>query len=520
MTIHRVKRPLLWPFSPGKLWSAFRRFCQLFSIFAIIASPFLGGWQRLDRNDLSAWDGRGWDLPAYFHDILPLGDIPPKVYSSNLVLGGGSGVDYFHIPILDPVAGVLVVSSGHLSRTMLIAWLLPIVLGLLGGRVFCGWFCPFGTLSRIVDGIRKRLPWVPPTYALPKNRWLRWAILAGCLALGMVGMRSLLYALLPHVVFQQSVYSLWLLGGISTSLGWLFGFMVAGYIFGPTLFCAGLCPTGSALSLLGNARVARLALEDPIACGKNCNLCSRFCWLQLDPATGDPGPDCDLCARCTLVCPKNNLRIGWNVRKKVAVPVTTTLLIVASLFLSSPVQAQSYRDSRKPHLVFETRKTEGAITVALSAVVIEGMRLDADNLHTEQGTTLDLVIVQGKTGKANEFGKLPSRTVYHGPIRVVIERKKQPLFPPLMLKEPNWMPSTPKRHIYHFHFQQPLLPEDKITISPIPNWTTKATTFTVPWRKTGGSIKRFALGFTTSLLAICGLLSLALIAPKPTPHEK
>ena len=302
-------------FRPGWKWRTARIFTQTLTLIALFLGPFLGGWQRMDRNNLSAWNGRGWDLPAPVMKQLPMGVQPSRAYELNQILGGGSGASFLFVPVADPVAGSVALMTGQLSARFLIAWLLPIFLALFAGRVFCGWFCPFGILSRILLSLRRRVPSLP-VYPIPERRGLRWVVLAATLGAGFLTSWSFLYLSLPYILVQQSTYALWLLGGGGAALGMLGGLLLAGTIFGPTVYCATICPTGGALALLGFRRMLRVGLVEPTRCGTHCDLCDRACWLALKPSTGETGPDCDSCARCFTACPQDNMRLRFDFRPK------------------------------------------------------------------------------------------------------------------------------------------------------------------------------------------------------------
>ncbi|MEZ4340439.1 MAG: 4Fe-4S binding protein, partial [Sandaracinaceae bacterium] len=296
-------------YRPARAHRYLRRATQALAFVAIAVAPFLGGWQRLERNDLSSWSRPDTELPEALRARLPRGDTAGEAHENNRMLGGGVAVDYFGVPTIDPLAGALTLAMGPPTLKALIALAIPVVLALLFGRLFCGWFCPFGTLSRILAWLVELIPW-SPRYRVPVRRPLRFAILGLGAVGGLLGADVVLYLALPHLLVQQSVYGAWLLGGGGAALGLLLGLIVAGLILGPTTYCAALCPTGAALRLIGHKRVVHLKLAEPKDCGRTCRRCSLSCWLQLDPASGDPGPDCDLCGRCVPECPKTNLRIG------------------------------------------------------------------------------------------------------------------------------------------------------------------------------------------------------------------
>lgn len=302
--------PLLLATEPARGHRALRRLCQGFALVALLFSPLLGGWQRLERNYLSAWDGRGYDLPAWVLRHLPGGEAAAMAYDFNQLLGGGVANSFFSLPFIDPVLAPLALLTSHWTPWIVLGTLLPMVLGLLAGRAFCGWFCPFGTLARLLESGLRRLPFRPKPLRVPSRRWLRYAVLVSLFALSFSASLHLQYWLLPHLLMQQSAYAFWLLGGGGAVFAWFCGLIVAGLAFGPTMYCATLCPTGAFLSVLARAKRVHVTIEEAKSCGTHCHLCAQACWLSLRPDLGDPGPDCDSCARCFEVCPRANLRVG------------------------------------------------------------------------------------------------------------------------------------------------------------------------------------------------------------------
>ena len=140
---------------PGRPWRWLRRTTQALALFAIVVAPFLGGWQRLERNDLSSWLSPDTELPQSLRERLPRGETAGSAHDRNRLLGGGVAVDYFDVPTIDPLAGALTLAAGPPTLKALVALALPILLAILAGRVFCGWFCPFGTLSRALAWLRR-----------------------------------------------------------------------------------------------------------------------------------------------------------------------------------------------------------------------------------------------------------------------------------------------------------------------------------------------------------------------------
>ena len=493
---------------PGRLWRWSRRVCQLPPLIAILAAPLLGGWQRLDRNYLGAWDGDGWDLPPAMLQVLPLGEAPGQAHEANRLLGGGVGAEYLGIPAIDPVGGLLaLLAAPEIYVGVLVGWLIPVVLALLAGRAFCGWMCPFGTLARGLQSALERLPWRIPSFMPPRRRVLRFGLLGMALLMGAMGWQLWLYISLPHLLAQQSIYSIWLMGGGGAALGGLLAIMAVGVLFGPTVYCATVCPTGAALSLPGRHRVVRLTVVDTAKCGERCDLCDRACWLFLRPSTGEPGPDCDNCARCVEVCPSDNLRVHASWPRRVA----SAAIVVGAFFaaLASATAAAVPHDAHKPRLLLDARRSVDGVEVAVSVVDLTGVRLGADDPRRLRGVEISVHMVRGERGPPDERGRLPEREFHRGPIVVGVQGAEG-LDARISFDAPNYPHSTPRRSIYRGRVDGVLRPGDVVVLEPVDGWLDDPQIWELPDPNAGTSETRLLAFFGAGFLWLGGLTMLAL----------
>ncbi|MCU0579809.1 MAG: 4Fe-4S binding protein [Desulfobacterota bacterium] len=250
---------------------------------------------------------------------------------------------------LDPLVAAAAILASRVLITLV--WYSLIVVGvtLILGRVFCGWFCPMGTLLDLAHKI------IPPKKEARPDRYRTWkylllgfVLLTALLGLPLVGyldpfsllVRGLTVAvdplfnqvvtvpfdalyragpawisavsepvyglfkktLLPYrpKVFTLSLLSLLLLLAVFALERW-----------GRRFWCRSLCPLGGLLALL--ARFSRLrGRKDDEACTQ-CGLCTRICRLgAIDAERRIAYAECNLCLDCRDRCPEGAISFHFS----------------------------------------------------------------------------------------------------------------------------------------------------------------------------------------------------------------
>jgi ferredoxin-type protein NapH len=498
--------------NPGRFYAALRILCQALVWVAVLASPVIGGWQRADASGLSAWSTEGRDLPPALVEKLPPPAEGEAVLEGWLLLGGGTGVEYARVPMLDPVVAVIAATRTAFSPRVLLALLIPLLAGVLLGRVFCGWFCPFGSLARMLQAIVVRIPFWPRRYELGPRRPLRWIVLAACLVLGAVGSQTLVVYALPHLALQQSVQALWLQGGGGAVLGWLLGLVAAGLWLGPTTYCASVCPTGALFGALGRFRILRLRIEQPSTCPRKCHSCDLACWQSLQPSKGDAGPDCDSCARCVTVCPHDNLRIGFRKGEMKKLQVIATLLFCLGL----PTAANAQTERVRPALFLDEQREVGDVNVAVGALDYSQVQLDADDTSKVGGSEIRVRLSRGERPAPDSRGRLTLKKHYDGPLVVEVVRDDEVLHK-LEWEAPNEPRSTVNRRIYMQKVKSVLAPGDILRVAAVADWTPEPMDFLLPEPQSGRARGPTLAFFLAGLLVGLGVLSLALALARKGP---
>lgn len=280
---------------------ATRWLAQAAALLVLLLAPALQMWAV---GSTTRWDPR--ELEARYGPLASsgvqalqamFGDPPAGM--DRAVLGGAWSLKLGPLEFADPLALLGQLWHGIPPVALLFGGLLVVVLHLLTGRAFCGYLCPYGTLSRWVTRLR-------PRWAVKRSlpRWPRWVALVALLVLPAVGWS--VAAWLPYLGVWRLSQAAWF-GGVEVA-----AIVVAVPLFSDWLLwehgvCRALCPSGALQRLLGRWRVLRLLPQKKVGCTAHCHACAEGCWLDLDPRAGKVNDDCDGCGRCIAVCPASRL---------------------------------------------------------------------------------------------------------------------------------------------------------------------------------------------------------------------
>jgi len=185
-----------------------------------------------------------------------------------------------------------------LSQPLLfVSWIFIALVLLLWGRgLFCGWICPFGSMSELLNHLGKKLKL--PQFELPekwhkKLRYLRYFIFFGLIPafiyspelgekLAEIEPFKTTFFLVP---WQRSwgFFSYWLI-------------LVVGSLFWFRPFCRYLCPLGAALALPSFFRISGPKRRNFCS---SCNICTDVCEPKAIDSKGRIDPmECLNCMHC------------------------------------------------------------------------------------------------------------------------------------------------------------------------------------------------------------------------------
>lgn len=181
--------------------------------------------------------------------------------------------------------------------------------GVFGGRIWCGYVCPFGFFQDLLHKIPSRKLRLPRAAG-----YLSWVLLGG-----------LVFALpyfLPELNLNYCTYcpvgtlesaipwaamgvaSIWRVS-FALRVGVLLAIILLA-VFVNRGFCRSLCPLGAMLSVFNRFSLLRIRQENE-SCN-SCGLCASKCPVDIDPVEDMNNGACVRCMNCTTRCLKLGLK--------------------------------------------------------------------------------------------------------------------------------------------------------------------------------------------------------------------
>jgi len=206
------------------------------------------------------------------------------------------------VEVADPLAAAIAASATH-GGVLLTAALIPLLLTLLLGRVFCGWICPARLPVELAAWFRRRTK-RRFTVSLPWLGWVKYGVLAVGLLLSAFLGWNLLALIFPPAIMERETLFLISYGMLGWGALFVLGAFIADLFVDGGAWCRGFCPGGALYSLVGRAAPVRIDVHEDRCVG--CHHCNEVCPLGLEPESG-ADLECDRCGLCQTVCKSNAL---------------------------------------------------------------------------------------------------------------------------------------------------------------------------------------------------------------------
>jgi polyferredoxin len=252
---------------------------------------------------------------------MKLGHRRRIVQGTGLLLGlfGITGIGMTHLifpglhcyacPLAVTVCPIGLIQNLVVFGTIPFFWLGAIAAyGLLAGRGFCGWFCPFGTLNDLLAFRKVRIR--------DAFSYSKYVVLLGTLIAAWAFADTMFCKLCPAASIEASIPYLFL--GVAevnqpflVHMGTLGGTLI-GMVLIARFWCRYLCPMGALLSLFN--RVSLLHLKWRTDRCTACEACTAACPMGIEPRLDHDNHNCIKCGKCVEACSIDalSLRCGFK----------------------------------------------------------------------------------------------------------------------------------------------------------------------------------------------------------------
>ncbi len=282
-----------------------RRLVQALTLAVLVAIPLLSLYahyraaRSIDDPQLMA-GLRAEAITRVIHPYVDALDDPQRFLDGNK--GTLWSMRLFGVDLTDPLAAVeTFATSKQVHVPLLVSAVIPVILAIIFGRVFCSWICPGYVLFELTGKLRKLLRFaeIQPGEMQFSHANKYYVLLAG-LILAAVTCTPLFALLYPPAVISRAMHA-WVFGTAFSGMLVLLSVIVTIEVFvSPRWWCRTVCPGGALYGLLGWLRPVRVKLLRTACTG--CQDCIPVCEAGINPITQSESIECDNCGVCIRHC--------------------------------------------------------------------------------------------------------------------------------------------------------------------------------------------------------------------------
>jgi len=227
----------------------------------------------------------------------------------NHITGTFYSISVGNLDIVDPALMLqTILLTKQIFFPLLLAGLIPLIITLLLGKVFCSWVCPFNLLAEFADRLRRiiRPGSVKVHNNNPKPHYY-WLVFGSIIMLvAILGVPIISFISMPGLITGQ-VADLIFAGVVGFEILLVIVILLLEIFIATRFWCKYACPVGATLALFRFKNTLKIKFTaSKCVCSTNTILkCNAACPLQLDPRNPGIYPYCYNCGECVDACRHN-----------------------------------------------------------------------------------------------------------------------------------------------------------------------------------------------------------------------